>query len=461
MSRRHYGQQTFHTFLEQFTSSFRSKPTHKQLNQNIKSVASIQNNARTLLKALCRCESERVSLIHLEKLVYYMKLNPLARHQVYRDDGIRQLLILKNKTRCKETLKQTRMGLAMLGHVGEVKERGIRILSLDGGGTRGVMTIEMLSKISELCNQPIHELFDLIVGTSTGAILAFLIGINKASLPRCKQMYDMLSQDIFQANRIMGTGKLFLNHAYYDASTLENIFKKELGEDLVLIDTAQYTGPKVIAISSAVNQTVLQAYLFRNYSLRPDQKSTTYMGSSKHKLWEAVRASTAAPGYFEEYLIDGIVHQDGGLLTNNPCALAIHEAKKLWPTTPIQTVVSIGTGVYHGRTSPHTAEFTSLREKLMKLVASATDVEAIHTILSDLLPSTDYIRLNPNMSIDVSLDESRDEYLRQLEQDTRNYIDKFSHKFDTVSTSLLKRKTFVNRCKEKLELKLKLHGVTS
>ena len=63
------------------------------------------------------------------------------------------------------------------------------------------------------------------------------------------------------------------------------------------------------------------------------------------------------------------------MLTNNPCALAIHEASYLWPSTSIQVVVSIGSGMYHGRAGPRTEYFTTLKEKLMKLVTSATDVE--------------------------------------------------------------------------------------
>ena len=87
------------------------------------------------------------------------------------------------------------------------------------------MAIEMLKKISNLCQQPIHELFDLIVGTSTGAILAFLIGIQKQPLSKCEKLYDQLSSEIFQANRIFGTRQLFFNHGYYDATKLENILK--------------------------------------------------------------------------------------------------------------------------------------------------------------------------------------------------------------------------------------------
>ena len=67
--------------------------------------------------------------------------------------------------------------------------------------------------------------------------------------------------------------------------------------------------------------------------------------------------------------------QDGGLLTNNPCSIAIHEARLLWPDEPFQCIVSIGTGKYKGRSGPSAVEFSSLREKLLKIVASATDTE--------------------------------------------------------------------------------------
>lgn len=62
-------------------------------------------------------------------------------------------------------------------------------------------------------------------------------------------------------------------------------------------------------------------------------------------------------------------------MTNNPTAVAIHEAQKLWPRERIQCVVSVGTGRYQGspiRTKP---ALLSLKEKLNKVVQSATDTE--------------------------------------------------------------------------------------
>ena len=68
------------------------------------------------------------------------------------------------------------------------------------------------------------------------------------------------------------------------------------------------------------------------------------------------------------------VFQDGGLLINNPTALAIHECKNLWPNTPVQCVVSLGTGRYETG-GKNGATYTSLKTKITNVISSATDTE--------------------------------------------------------------------------------------
>lgn len=74
------------------------------------------------------------------------------------------------------------------------------------------------------------------------------------------------------------------------------------------------------------------------------------------------------------FFISGFI-QDGGLLINNPTALAIHESKCLWPNTPVQCVVSLGTGRYETATKTSSSTYTSLKTKLTNVISSATDTE--------------------------------------------------------------------------------------
>ena len=73
---------------------------------------------------------------------------------------------------------------------------------------------------------------------------------------------------------------------------------------------------QVAAVSTVVNHSLLMPYVFSNYT-HPYGSSSKFPQSCKYRLWEALRASTAAPGYFEEFKLGNNIHQVGKLFLQN------------------------------------------------------------------------------------------------------------------------------------------------
>ena len=113
---------------------------------------------------------------------------------------------------------------------------GSRILSLDGGGIRGLIQIEILGEIERLTGKRIVELFDWIIGTSTGGILALGLVYRRMSLDHLRQLYFRLKEDVFAQGGI---------RYGYDTNALEKIIKDELGTDLNMNDV---TYPRYVCV---------------------------------------------------------------------------------------------------------------------------------------------------------------------------------------------------------------------
>lgn len=76
----------------------------------------------------------------------------------------------------------------------QVPKQGLRILAMDGGGMKGLATVQILKEIEKGTGKRIHELFDLICGTSTGGMLAVALGIKLMTLDQCEQIYKDLGK---------------------------------------------------------------------------------------------------------------------------------------------------------------------------------------------------------------------------------------------------------------------------
>nr|XP_046191072.1 calcium-independent phospholipase A2-gamma-like [Oncorhynchus gorbuscha] len=427
------------------------------LSQREKIIArvSMDNRTRALVQGIQKATDMNIHTSRVEELSLHLLEYPETRGVAVKERVIPCLLRLR-QTRDPRLQAAVREALTLVGYTDPVKGQGIRILAIDGGGTRGLVALQTLHKLQTLTGKPIYQLFDYICGVSTGAILAFMLGVFQIPLDDCEELYRKLGSDVFKQNVIVGTVKMGWSHAFYDSQIWENILKERMGEGLMFETARDPKCPKVSAVSTIVNRGLpLKAYVFRNYSMLPGVRSH-YIGDCKHKMWQAIRASSAAPGYFQEYPLGKDLHQDGGLLINNPTALAIHECKLLWPNTPVQCVVSLGTGRYETVNKNNTTS-TSLKAKITNVISSATDTEEVHIMLDALLPPNTYFRFNPYMSEDIPLDESRPERLTFLQEEGTRYLERNEAKLNKAASVLALEKSAIQRLAEWCKLKADMY----
>ncbi|XP_078595081.1 calcium-independent phospholipase A2-gamma-like [Branchiostoma floridae x Branchiostoma japonicum] len=418
------------------------------------SKTSVYVRTRQLVRATRQAGSGMARLLRVEELTKHLISFPEARLVAVKENAIPVLLRYRDNP-YQPLVEEVRETLSLLGYEDPVKGRGVRILSIDGGGTRGVVAVETLRQLEEMSGKSIYQMFDYISGVSSGAILAILLGVYKVSLDECEELYRRFSEEIFKRSTYVGVGKLFLSHAFYDTAAWEKMLKTEVGDRLMVETVRDPACPKISVVSTLANHPSLRAYLFRNYNL-PAGAPSHYHGDCCTRVWEAVRASSAAPGYFEEFKLGQGIHQDGGVLVNNPCAVAIHESKLLWPDTPLQCVVSVGMGRYEPDNVTSSSSL-NLRTKLSKVVESATNTEDIHRVLHDLLPPSTYFRFNPYMSEDLAIDEYRPQKLDQLQSDARAYLRKNQYKIRVAADVLTAEKGTLQRVKDSIKLKMEMY----
>ncbi|CAM9703946.1 unnamed protein product [Phaeothamnion confervicola] len=130
-------------------------------------------------------------------------------------------------------------------------QRGLRILCFDGGGTRGVLSIQLLKKLVTATGKEPADTFDLIMGTSTGGIVAGLVGLLGYNVQTCEEMYDILIPMIFLRHPAGGV-KLALKQAFYDENNWMGILQRIVG-DIRLIDSADDPLRPKVACPSTVS----------------------------------------------------------------------------------------------------------------------------------------------------------------------------------------------------------------
>mmetsp|Transcript_34702 Transcript_34702/g.56192 ORF Transcript_34702/g.56192 Transcript_34702/m.56192 type:complete len:408 (-) Transcript_34702:1677-2900(-) len=226
---------------------------------------------------------------------------------------------------------------------GEASGDTIRVLCLDGGGTRGVVQIRLLEEIEAVTGKQIHELFDFISGTSIGGISTLaLVCTNpetgkKYTASDVKKIFYEDGSKIFDQS--WGYARSFWNlySPKYNGEGIEGVLKKKFGD-------ARLSSVETPVLVTAYNVTDSQAFSF----FSPVAKRNKGDAVDDFLLRDAGRATSAAPSFFPSFQLntgkgDPKTLVDGGFAANNPTVPATIAASFLFKTTKM-FVVSIGCG---------------------------------------------------------------------------------------------------------------------
>lgn len=222
------------------------------------------------------------------------------------------------------------------------------ILALDGGGVRGIVSLHVLQALERHAGRPARDFFDLVAGTSTGAIIAALIAYGRLTAAEILAEYDRMIGRVFDRDpRRMFVGGLLRTRIYARAAALETL-RYYLG-DRTLRRMPVRSGGEPQALLLTTHDLVRNEELFlSNYPFRSGRPNL----ARSWKVREAVAASAlSAPWYFGPYLGRFV---DGGVTVFNcPARQAAVEALD-YCERPLfdrgqTTLWSLGTGTFASR----------------------------------------------------------------------------------------------------------------
>lgn len=214
-----------------------------------------------------------------------------------------------------------------------------RILSIDGGGIRGIIPATVLAEIERRTGRHIADLFDVIAGTSTGGILACGLTIPDATGHPTVTAADLVRMYVDEGPRIfphefLGRIRSLVDEKYPQKG-IESVLQRYMGD-------AMLSGTLTELVVTAYDIERHMPFFFRTARARDDARYD-------FPLRMVARATSAAPSYFEPFLLpaqpDGhYALVDGGVFANNPAMCAYVDAWAGRARRDEVLMVSLGTG---------------------------------------------------------------------------------------------------------------------
>ena len=331
---------------------------------------------------------------------------------------------------------------------GSVPKDSIFLLSMDGGGVKGLIICQALIALTTRMKQlqpdcgPVRSYFDYIAGTSAGAICALGLSHANASPELCRALCLKFAEDVFE-----GTPT-------FSSDSLVTCLKEAYGTDLKVGDRDK---PRSIVMTVLGDRNPAALHLICNYRVTGEGE----MRSTDMMAWEAARASSAAPIYFHPF---NDKYVDGAVMANNPTLDAMAEifqqGKRESKDVRLGLVFSIGTGVAPSRELEDVGvEVPRLRDILRDPFKIGDSISGMINLLGQFATQsmqcdgqeivraeswctsvkTPYVRLSPPLSKKYDLAESDKDVLVQLMYEAHKYIVENAAQIDTVAKVLLSR----------------------
>lgn len=239
-----------------------------------------------------------------------------------------------------------------------VDKKKFRILSIDGGGLRGIVPLMVIKRIEEESGKRIHELFDMVVGTSTGGIIVCGLLASEDGVSPKLTVDSLMDLYTSKANEIFPYGNVLSRFGRWCRSWVSPKFSpsgldKNLGEYFGNLTLLDFIKPGIIT-----------SYDVRNHEVVMFKSRKASESDLNAPLYKVCRATSAAPTYLPSYEIhfDGKdrICVDGGVYINNPSMSGVSDVIKVYGINPQDIeVLSLGTGS-HPPSLDHTAKYGKL-----------------------------------------------------------------------------------------------------
>ncbi len=307
------------------------------------------------------------------------------------------------------------------------------VLSIDGGGVRGIVPACFLKELSVRTGKDIHELFDLVIGTSAGGLTAIAIA--------CKFNTDMIL-DLFKK----GSVEIFPHSFMRDISTGNGMFRPKYSRDSLDKLLNKYFGDKLLSESEL--PICIPSYNLDEATSKiwfsPDAVKSKKFDA---KLKDIAGATSAAPTYLppkEFYDMDGNIHHeiDGGIFLNNPQILALTEIIKNTPDASRDEILLISMGTGNVALKWDVEELKD--SGILGWIKGGNIIEAMMDASNDFaniqasIIFPNMYRLQTDLTIELGeLDNASAENIQRLINNAEDYIKNNDTTFDKIALLLL------------------------